>query len=186
MIKTPPFQNPNSPAPDAVLSELCSISVQHYGFDGYVHAGEIILHHSLEDDVRKFFEYSLSLQFPIFSVIPIHKEPFLFNDAISCEANNTSGFNYRTIHNSKTVSKHSLGKAFDVNPAQNIYITYNEDGIETYRLPQMGLYDTEVPGTLFDKHPLVHFMKEKNWTWGGDWTPQTGRTDYQHFEKGIF
>ncbi len=178
-----PFQNPKSPAPENILSELRTISVQHYGYDGDIHDGEIIMHVDLVDDVSAFFEYSLTLTFPIFSVIPIHKSPFFFDDEVSCEANNTSGFNYRTIHNSKTVSKHSLGRAFDVNPAQNIYVTYNQDGTEAYKLPKTGMYNVNATGTLASDHSLVVFMKERGWTWGGDWTKESSRTDYQHFEK---
>ncbi len=177
------FQNPKSPAPENILLELRTIAVQHYGYDGNIHDGEIVIHVELVDDLIAFFEYSRVLKFPIYSVIPIHKSPFFFDDEISCEANNTSGFNYRTIHNSKTISKHSLGRAFDINPAQNIYITYDQDGKETFRLPKNGVYDAALTGTLTSEHPLVIFMKEHGWTWGGDWTEESGRTDYQHFEK---
>ncbi len=178
-----PFQNPKCPAPENILSELCTITVQHYGYDRNIHDGEIIMNVELADDVSAFFEYSLVLKFPIYSVIPIHKPPFFFDDEVSCEANNTSGFNYRTIHNSKTVSKHSTGRAFDVNPAQNIYVTYDQNGKETYRLPKNGVYNTALAGTLANEHPLIIFMKERGWTWGGDWTKESGRIDYQHFEK---
>jgi hypothetical protein len=178
-----PFQNPKNQAPENILSELRTIAVQHYGFDGKIHEGEIILHVELKDHIRELFEYSLRLKFPIHSVIPIHKPPFCFNDQMSCEANNSSGFNYRTIHNTKTLSKHSHGRAFDLNPCQNIYITYDLNGTETYRLPKTGIYEAHKPGTLIKNHPLVIFMKKRGWTWGGDWTKESGRIDYQHFEK---
>jgi hypothetical protein len=183
MSPIPPFQNLKNPAPENILSELSTISVQHYGFDSNVLDGEIILHCDLTDDIVKFFEYALSMQFPVFSVIPIHKLPFLFDDKISCEANNSSGFNYRYIHETGNLSKHATGRAFDINPRQNIYIKYDTAGNETYRLPKDGEYVTEKIGTLHATHPLVIFMKERGWTWGGDWTRESGRVDYQHFEK---
>ena len=178
-----PFQNPLLPAPVEVLKKLRTINVAHYTFTGDVVTGEIIMHAEVMNDVKDFFEYAFTIQFPIFSVIPIHENPFYFNDTLSCIANNSSGFNYRMIYNSHTLSKHSFGKAFDINPFQNIYITYDSTGRETYRLPKNGVYDPNAPGTLHADHSLVRFMKERGWNWGGDWTKNDGRTDFQHFEK---
>lgn len=176
-------QNPLSPAPETVLRELEVLKIRHYGFNNLFHSGEIIVHKDVIDDVKKFFKLASEIKFPIYSVVPIHKEPFFFDDIKSCEENNSSAFNYRKIHNTQTLSKHSLGKAFDINPVQNIYLTYNEAGGETFRLPSNALYDETAPGTLTARHPLVVFMKSRSWTWGGDWTPESGRIDYQHFEK---
>ena len=32
---------------------------------------------------------------------------------------------------------------------------------------------------------LVVLMKNLGWQWGGDWMPESGRIDYQHFEKTV-
>ena len=54
---------------------------------------------------------------------------------------------------------------------------------EVFRAPENGVYDPSAKGTLTSDHPLVLLMKELGWEWGGDWTPETGREDYQHFQK---
>jgi hypothetical protein len=49
--------------------------------------------------------------------------------------------------------------------------------------PQGAVWSPAVAGTLYANHQLVLFMKERGWGWGGDWRPESGRVDYQHFEK---
>ncbi len=185
MITDFSFQNNAQPAPLDVLASLRIVSVTHCDFSGQEKTGEIIMHQTLVDDVRGFFDLAYRLAFPIQSVIPIHKSPFFFDDVRSCLANNSSGFNYRYIHQTTRLSKHSFGTAFDINPVQNIYCVYDADGKETYRLPADGIYNPVVPGTLTADHELVLFLKHQGWVWGGDWTAETGRVDYQHFEKPL-
>ena len=48
----------------------------------------------------------------------------------------------------------------------------------------MNEYDEKAKGTLTKDHPLVIFMKERGWIWGGDWSKiGDSGVDYQHFEK---
>lgn len=176
-------QNPKNPAPLHILEELVSLNIKHTNFDGELCDGTILVHKNLASDVEEFFALALSLQFPIESVIPICDPRFAWDDETSCNQNNSSGFNYRHIMGSDELSKHSYGWAFDINPRQNIYVRFDTDGNEIYRLPADGLYNETAPGTLTANHSLVLLMKENGWTWGGDWSPANGRIDYQHFEK---
>jgi poly-gamma-glutamate synthesis protein (capsule biosynthesis protein) len=139
------------------------------------------MHSLVADTVQHFFSQALSLDFPIHSVIPIQDKQFNGDDALSCAANNSSGYNDRLITGSSLISKHAIGCAFDINPQQNPYIRY-ENTEKIYTIPERAQYDPDMPGTLSPAHPLVAFMKERGWTWGGDWTAQSGRIDYQHFE----
>ena len=126
------------------------------------------------------------MKFPIKSVIPISHSKYKWDDILSCRDNNSSGFNYRHISgDSSRLSKHAHGLAFDINPIQNIYIKYDKNLKEVLRFPALGLYDKNILGTLILNHPLVALMKKLEWDWGGDWTPESGRVDYQHFEKNI-
>jgi hypothetical protein len=97
--------------------------------------------------------------------------------------NISSGFNYRTIAGTTEVSLHGKGMAFDVNPRINPYIRY-ENGVQIIA-PHSASYNPKAPGTLHATHPLVVHMKSLGWEWGGDWLPQSGRVDYQHFQKEI-
>lgn len=179
-------QNPKSPAPREVLDALQMNEVIYLGFDNALHKGQIVMHADVSDDIRSFFTFALELKFPIHSVIPISNSRYAWDDETSCNANNSSGFNYRTITgNPHKISKHAYGLAFDVNPVQNIYVRYNEQLEIVFKSPADGIYDERAIGTLTRDHLLVQYMKKRGWEWGGDWLPEGGRVDYQHFEKDI-
>lgn len=177
-------QNPDSVAPKDIIDAMKIVSVTYYGFDGALHTGQIVVAKEVAEDVQAFFALALELQFPIEKVIPISNEKYRWNDEVSCDDNNSAGFNYRRIFGTDRLSKHALGRAFDINPVQNIYVGYDKDLQEIFRFPKGAVYNEAAKGTLTEAHPLVVFMKKLGWTWGGDWTPESGRVDYQHFEKG--
>lgn len=178
-------QNPKNPAPQEVVNSMDVVSVTYYGFDGALHVGQIAMNEKVVEDVKKFFDLAVQLKFPIEKVIPISNERYVWDDEISCNDNNTSGYNYRLIAGTNKMSKHAEGLAFDVNPVQNPYIKFDNNSKEVFRFPKDATYDEKTPGTLNVSHPLVVLMKELDWDWGGDWTSESGRTDYQHFEKNI-
>jgi hypothetical protein len=97
------------------------------------------------------------------------------------EDNVSSGFNYRLIAGTDKPSLHALGRAFDINPRQNPYIRYERR--EIIAQPKQSKWDKSRPGTLFADHPLVKMMEGFGWEWGGHWSQESGRTDYQHFQK---
>ena len=178
-------QNPNSPAPESVLAELTVVPVQYIGFDGNLHEGVLVIHQSVRDDIEAFFSLACELRFPIEKVIPISHPDYAWDDERSCADNNTSGYNYRLISGGTRLSNHARGLAFDVNPVQNPYIRYDQDLKEFFRVPPRSVYDETTAGTLTKSHPLVLLMKDRGWAWGGDWTPSSGREDFQHFEKQL-
>ncbi len=178
-------QNPNALCPPEIFSKLLVLPVSYYDFSNELQSGEIIVAKAVATDVVSFFDLARDLEFPIASVRPIHEAPFFWDDITSCRYNNSSGFNYRTIMGSDKLSHHSYGTAFDINPRQNIYVRFDRSGNETYRLPEDGIYNETTHGTLRRDHPLVTLMKKLGWTWGGDWTVESGRIDYQHFEKSL-
>ncbi len=179
------LQNPIMEAPQDVLEQLECKEVTYYGYDGNIHQGQIVMNKKVMKDVVLFFEEAFKLQFPIKSVIPIADKKYTWNDEVSCNDNNSSGYNFRYIGGTMRMSKHALGLAFDINPVQNPYIKYNENVEELWRAPKDAGYDVSVAGTLTAPHPLVILLKSKGWAWGGDWRKEEGLVDYQHFEKSI-
>lgn len=178
-------QNPDSLAPQHILDSLDILIVEYYGFDDVLHAGQIVVNRSVIQDVKKFFSVALEMKFSIEKVIPISNEKYKWNDEISCDDNNSSGYNYRLIMGTNRMSKHAAGLAFDVNPFQNIFVGYDKNGNEIFRYPKGAVYNEKAKGTLTKNHPLVNLMKESGWEWGGDWKLESGRIDYQHFEKLV-
>ena len=178
-------QNPENPAPKNILDSICVLDVKYYGFDGRVHVGQIVMSRVAIPDTQKFFNLAFQLKFPIEKVIPICNPKYKWDDVISCDDNNSSGFNYRLVLGTTRLSKHASGLAFDINPRQNIYIKYDKKGNEMFRFPKDSVYDEKVMGTLVADNQLVIQMKNLGWQWGGDWTKESGRIDYQHFEKEL-
>ncbi len=176
-------QNPANLAPAHIIEVQRVLNIRHFGFDEEIYEGVIIVHEEVFDDVSDFFALAYEIQFPIKRIVPISDEKYLWNDEHSMSDNNTSGFNYRTIMGTEKLSNHATGRAFDVNPRQNVYIRHDKEKDETICLPDGALYDEQQKGTLTKDHPLVIFLKERGWTWGGDWKLEDGVVDYQHFEK---
>jgi len=160
-------------APQEVRDSLVLIDVQYLSFDDALHAGQIVMHHSHADDITALFKLLLAEQFPVKKVVPI--VAYGWDDDLSMESNNSSGFNYRPIAGTDRLSMH-CGHAFDLNPCQNPFI--GKDGI----FPAGAVYEPLASGTLVRDGRIVQFMLELGWTWGGNWTEPI---DYQHFEKKI-
>ena len=178
-------QNPKSPAPQNIIDALEILTVKYFGFDEKIHSGQLVMNKNVIKDVESFFDLALKLSFPIEKVIPISNPKYGWDDEASCNDNNSSGYNYRLIMGTNMLSRHSQGLAFDINPVQNIYVRYDKDLNEIYRSPKDGTYNEKAKGTLTSSDPLVSHMKTLGWEWGGDWTPETGRIDYQHFQKNM-
>ena len=166
--------------PREILERITQVDVPYVNFEGDECAGSIEVHRDVEHDVRAFFDAAVRLEFPMSGVVSASE--FGFDDDALMAANMTSGFNYRKIAGQKRLSQHALGRAIDVNPRLNPYTKYTH-GNAVLRLPPNGSYDIAQPGTLHASHPLVRFMRENSWEWGGDWLPESGRVDVHHFEK---
>lgn len=178
-------QNPASVAPDDIVraQEVCAVA--YIDFEGSEREGTIVVHQLVADDIRAFFTFMKGVSFPVAYVVPVSHPSIQWDDDVSVSLNNTSGFNYRTIAGTTRLSWHAKGLAIDINPMQNPFIRFDENGMETLRAPKEGSYNIKSPGTLFADHPVVIFLKQKGWEWGGDWDINSGRIDYQHFEKHL-
>ncbi len=182
MHRMGPKINPASPAPQKIIAKIIDVTVEYIDINGHLHQGVIEVNEKVASDVDEFFKTALKLKFPICKVARSSDSPFVWDDARLMEANVSSGFNYRYITSTQTISNHGQGLAIDINPAYNPIIYY-EQGDQTKIYPKNASYDISRPGTLYSTHPLVVLLKNTGWEWGGDWLPSSGRVDYQHFEK---
>ena len=177
------LSNPELSCPPEILKLQVLLTVLHYGFDGQRHSGIIEVHKALADDVDAFFKFASDSNFPIEHVVQAGDPAYLWNDDKLMAANASSGFNYRLIAGTTNTSLHGQGLAFDINPRQNPYMRYSESKVIV--APEGASWNPDVPGTLSAKHPLVRFMLERGWEWGGSWNQDSGRVDYQHLQKQI-
>lgn len=166
--------------PAAVRARQRLIPVAYVCFDGRLHHGQVVLDVELVDDVQGFFARARELRFPIASAIPIahprFREGGRWSDEKSMAANNSSAFNYRRVAGTTRLSQHALGRALDVNPRQNPYLS---GGVAQ---PADARHDPAAPGTFTAGHPLVRWLEARGWEWGGHWTHTP---DFHHFQKPV-
>jgi peptidoglycan L-alanyl-D-glutamate endopeptidase CwlK len=167
-------QNPASICPREIFERLVVIPVSFCSFGDGIGEGSVVIDRELADDIKELFERMFREKFSLQSVIPVSDVRFGWDDEQSMRANNTSAFNYRAIAGVAKLSNHARGRAIDINPFLNPEI---RGGVVR---PQGAAYDPSRRGTITADSFIVSFLKERGWTWGGDWT---SLKDYQHFEK---
>ncbi len=162
--------------PESVMKDIISLPVRFINFKGVEQEGRIEVHILIEQEIRGLFELIYELQFPLESVIPFSE--CRKSDDYSMSINNSYAFGYRTITGKpKELSIHAYGCAIDINPRQNPYL--NNELV----LPPDASYHSDAPGTLTNNHPIVQYMKEHGFVWGGDW--DKAYKDYHHFQKPL-
>ncbi len=156
--------------PRDIVNEQEVVAVRYYSFDGKLHEGRIVVHHDLKNDIIEIFRDIEQSRFPVAKVIPIVK--YGWSDSKSIADNNTSGFNYRTVEGTRRLSDHARGRAVDLNPYLNPWISRRGKGSRPY--------NPSVPGTITADGPVVKAFAKRGWAWGGSWK---NSKDYQHFYK---
>lgn len=164
------------------LNDLRYLRVRHINFRGQELMGELIVHKDVSDEVTKIFEALYDAKYPVRNMKVV--SDYRGNDWDSIEADNTSAFNCRKATGSKKWSKHSYGKAIDINPIENPYIarsghiSHKASLVYSKRVHQNSTYADRA--LLLNHDKAVKVFKKYGWKWGGDWH---GVKDYQHFSK---
>ncbi|HEU5142582.1 MAG TPA: M15 family metallopeptidase [Solirubrobacterales bacterium] len=157
------------------FADLRLLRVTHWGFDGRVHRGRLVVHRrhaaAMLDVMRRLYR----LRFTIRRMRLV--DAYGADDRRSMAADNTSAFNCRTVAGTSRWSEHAYGRAIDVNPVENPYVT--DSG---YVSPPAGARfarrDQNVRGMIHGGGPVVATFAAAGWEWGGDWAwPK----DFQHF-----
>ena len=150
------------------------IRSSHWGFDGRVHTGRLIVHRDVATDVVSVLRRLFTASFPIRRMVPV--DAYGASDFRSIEADNTSAFNCRYVEGTTRWSEHAYGRAIDLNPIENPYVS----GGRTSHLASRSYVD-RTPcrrGMACPGNVVVRAFHAIGWGWGGDWT---GIKDYQHF-----
>ncbi len=172
---------------DIALSDLRYLKLLHVNFDGNYQVGELVVNKSVAGEVLEIFEILCAEGYQIHSMYLIDNYWAGDGDSsdwYSIDDNNTSAFCYRKATGSGKLSKHALGKAIDINPQQNPYVTYDSDGNPKYSHDNASNYvsgrssDTAHVITTSDR--AYELFTSYGWTWGGSWSSPK---DYQHFQK---
>ena len=159
------------------------VHIIHYDFDGKLAEGELICHNSIAEDLVEIFYDLYASEYQIEKVTLI--ENYNGDDTASMADNNTSCFNYRVVDGTKSLSKHALGLAVDINPLYNPYIRYDKKGGQTVSPVEGEAYADRTVSFPYKIDPddlCYRLFTEHGFTWGGNWNSSK---DYQHFQKAL-
>jgi hypothetical protein len=155
-------------------AQLRRVRLTYWGFDGRAHAGRLDVHVDVAGSVVRVFRRLYVARFPIRRMRPV--DAYRGNDDRSMAADNTSGFNCRFVSGTRRWSMHAYGKAIDVNPVENPYVSGSRVQPPSGRAY---LNRSRVrPGMAVPGRVLVRTFASAGWSWGGYWS---GTPDYQHF-----
>jgi len=179
-----------SPVPDEVLArstwreecpvqpdELRYLLMTHWGFDGEVHTGEMIVNAAAADDVVWVFEQLFDAAFPIEQMRVIAAAELDLPP--TGDFNDTTSFVCRPVVTSaSTWSQHAFGLAVDINPFHNPY--QKGDLV----LPELASHYLDrrlgEPGMVVAGGVVAQAFAEIGWGWGGNWR---SLDDYMHFSR---
>ncbi len=157
------------------LRDLRAVTLRHWGFDGAVRTGTVIVHRDAAAEIVRVFQRLYAERFPIRRLTPV--DAYGANDFRSIEADNTSAFNCRFVEGTSRWSEHAYGRAIDVNPIENPYVSRR--GRTSHVASRSYVKRTPVrPGMAVEGGALVRAFDAAGWGWGGRWS---GIKDYQHF-----
>ena len=168
------------------LDNLRYLRMVHYNFDGKIQVGEMIVNAEIADDVLFIFSELFMRGYQIRKMHLI--DDYWTGDGISSDEasvthDNTSCFCFRQAANTDQLSRHALGLAIDLNPLENPFLTFDEDGT-VHILPEEGTpyaFDrsADMPHVITESDDAYILFSEQGFNWGGHWYSPI---DYQHFE----
>jgi D-alanyl-D-alanine carboxypeptidase len=156
------------------LRDLRLLRLSHWRFDGRQQVGRLIVHRDVARDLVQVFRRLYEARFPIRRMVPV--DAYGASDFRSIEADNTSAFNCRFVEGTTRWSEHAYGRAIDVNPIENPYVS----GGRTAHRASVPYVDRSRrrPGMAYEGGVLVRAFDAIGWGWGGRWGSVK---DYQHF-----
>jgi len=178
-----------SPVPDDVLArsswkqecpvtveELSYLTMTHWGFDGRVHTGEMIVNASVADDIVSVFRQLFAARFPLEQMRVI--DEFEIDLPPTGDWNDTTSFVCRDAVGSGTWSQHAFGLAVDINPFHNPYLKGD------LVLPELASYyvdrERNEPGMIAAGDAAFQAFADIGWSWGGNWN---SLKDWMHFSQ---
>ncbi|MFD3541108.1 M15 family metallopeptidase [Streptomyces sp. NPDC058662] len=153
------------------------IRMNHWGFDGRVHRGELVAHERVVRPLLRVFGAAFDARFPIRRMRST--AAYGGDDARSMADDNTSAFNCRRVTgDAARLSRHAHGDAVDVNPVENPYVDRYGVVFPPAGRPHLRRARA-VPGMIRAGDALTRAFEAEGWHWGGHWS----NPDYQHFSN---
>ncbi|AWS49256.1 hypothetical protein DKM19_47675 [Streptosporangium sp. 'caverna'] len=165
---------PGCPVP---VQDLRLITMSYWGFDDKPHTGELVVNKDGTDAIVTVFGRLYDWRWPIYKMQLV--DAYKGSDFDSIEADNTSAFNCRPATGSSSWSQHAYGRAVDINPRENPYVS--ADGSLAHKnARKFGTRPLDAPGVINPGDRVVKAFAKVGWGWGGIWS---GAKDFQHFSE---
>jgi poly-gamma-glutamate synthesis protein (capsule biosynthesis protein) len=150
------------------------VRVTYVGFDADAHRGRLVVHRAWADEILDVFERLYRRGFAVRRVRLVDR--YGADDRASMRHDNTSAFNCRYVAGTTTWSQHAYGRAIDLNPVENPYVSGSR---VSPRRGRAFLDRSDVrPGMVVRGDAAWRAFRRIGWGWGGSWTSSK---DYQHF-----
>ncbi len=186
---TADFASTVMPVPDDVLDrstwtadcpvqseDLAYVTVSHFGFDGRLHTGELLVNRSVADGIVEVFRLLWEAQYPI-EEMRVVAAPELDSPPTG-DGNNTTAFVCRAATGGSAWSQHAYGLAIDINPFQNPYLKGD------LVLPELASHYIDrgsgEPGMIGSDGAVTKAFGALGWGWGGEWS---SLKDWMHFSQ---
>jgi hypothetical protein len=156
------------------VDDLRYVTLTHWGFDGRLHTGELVVHRTAAEDVAGAFGRLHEMRFPIEEMRVISMADM--NALSTGDGNVSSAFVCRKKVSGRSWSEHSYGLALDINPFHNPYLagTLVVPGLAGSYLDRSDVR----PGMIVAGDEVIRTFAEFGWLWGGDWNSSK---DWMHF-----
>jgi hypothetical protein len=159
------------------LGRLRLVRVSYWDFHDRVRQGRVVIHERYAHGMADAFKRLFAKRFPIRRMDLVDR--YGADDHRSMAHDNTSAFNCRFVNGTSRWSMHAYGKAIDINPRENPYVSGDFVSPPEGR-PYADRTDHR-KGMIFKHGPVVGAMgRIIGWEWGGLWPEPT---DYQHLSE---
>ena len=163
--------HPGCPVP---LRKLRLVRVSIHKFDGSKQQARVIVHRSQAHKIVTVFHKLWRADYPVRRMRLV--DAYGADDDRSMNADNTSAFNCRYVAGTTGWSMHAYGKAIDLNPVENPYVSGGHVS------PEKGTKYADRcchRAIINAGDKVVQAFASVGWGWGGSWAGAT--KDYQHF-----
>lgn len=156
------------------LADLRYVTVSFWGFDGRPHTGELLVHADVAGDLVEVFRRLHAVRFPIEEMRITRVDEL--DAPPTGDGNNTSAFVCRPSRGATSWSEHAFGRAVDVNPFHNPYLS---GGVVLPELASAYADRSRVrAGMILADDAVTSAFADVGWEWGGSWRSSK---DYMHF-----
>jgi hypothetical protein len=157
------------------IRRLRLIEASYLDFDGEPQMGRLVAHRDAVDVLVSALRRMYRNDFRIRKMRLV--DHYGGSDRRSMRADNTSAFNCRKVAGTNTWSEHAYGRAIDINPVENPYVS-SSGSVRPRKGEKYADRSRDGVGMIHDGDVVVRAFTRAGWGWGGHWSSSK---DYQHF-----